>query len=386
MAPRPVDEENINELAELAMVLREEQVQARIVHYKAEIETSPELDAITAQVVAQLQSMQRELAAHKVPENRENVEREQIRTLAMLMGRLFRPDGVSILVEQRLKSVAKRLTKLFFESELHERMSAGQSKSRVIYHAEQALFYVLQRYRNRLRADLDGFEYADDEIKELTVDLLDKTENEFRVSFLSRRSPELKRLIAILNEVLLDFFRTGLPPDLPRIAEEVIREAGTARVSSAMGYKVLHESFAPFRHSFERRFLSRLVSHVQHKLVKTLQQSEDSFRDETIVFVQMPQVYSEICTLVCDGVYDFLCNEGFLDLPIDWRAELQSQSAGGLAPGRRGLTPRPPLHGRGEGEERGNRRQRSASVLTSRSPLHDRGEGAGGEASGPPGP
>ena len=188
---------------------------------------------------------------------------------------------------------------------------------------------MLQRYRNRLRADLDGFEYADEEIKELTVDLLDKTENEFRVSFLSRRSPELKRLLAILNEVLLDFFKSGLPPDLPRIAEEVVRECGSAQLPTAMGYKVLHESFGPFRHSFERRFLSRLVSHVQHKLVKTLQQSEDSFRDETISFVQMPQVYSDICTLVCDCVYDFLCNEGFLDLPLDWRSELQTQSIGG---------------------------------------------------------
>lgn len=324
---RPVDEENINELAELAMVLREEQIQARIVHYKAEMETSPELDAITAQVVEQLKSLQRELATHKAPESRDNIEREQIRALSMLLGRIFRADAVSVLVEQRLKNVAKRLTKLFFESELHERVASNQSRSRTIYHAEQALFYVLQRYRNRLRAELDGFEYADPEIKELTVDLLDKTENEFRVSFLSRRSPELKRLLAILNEVLLDFFRQGLPPELPRIAEEVIRESGSARVSAALGYKVLHESFAPFRQALERRFLAKLVSHVQHKMVKTLQQSEDSFRDETIAFVQMPQVYSEICALVCDGVYDFLCNEGFLDLPIDWRAEIQAAQA-----------------------------------------------------------
>jgi len=56
-----------------------------------------------------------------VPENRENVEREQIRTLALLLGRLFRNDNVSVLVEQRLKSVAKRLTKLFFESEEDDR-------------------------------------------------------------------------------------------------------------------------------------------------------------------------------------------------------------------------------------------------------------------------
>jgi hypothetical protein len=37
-----------------ALGLLNEQVQARIVHYKGEMETNAELDAITAQVVAQL--------------------------------------------------------------------------------------------------------------------------------------------------------------------------------------------------------------------------------------------------------------------------------------------------------------------------------------------
>ena len=45
-------------LAIQALGLLNEQVQARIVHYKSELETSPELDAITAQVVAQLKAMQ----------------------------------------------------------------------------------------------------------------------------------------------------------------------------------------------------------------------------------------------------------------------------------------------------------------------------------------
>jgi hypothetical protein len=39
-------------LADIALALRDEQLVATIVHYKAELETSPELDAITAQVVA----------------------------------------------------------------------------------------------------------------------------------------------------------------------------------------------------------------------------------------------------------------------------------------------------------------------------------------------
>ena len=50
------------ELTLQALGLLNEQVQARIVHYKGEMETSPELDAITAQVVAQLKAMQQAAA------------------------------------------------------------------------------------------------------------------------------------------------------------------------------------------------------------------------------------------------------------------------------------------------------------------------------------
>src|SRR5580658_295947 len=49
-------------LANIALALREEQVQARVVHYKADLQTSPELDAITAQVVAELQQLQSAVA------------------------------------------------------------------------------------------------------------------------------------------------------------------------------------------------------------------------------------------------------------------------------------------------------------------------------------
>ena len=41
-----------------ALGLLNEQVQARIVHYKGELETSPELDAVTAQVIAELKLLQ----------------------------------------------------------------------------------------------------------------------------------------------------------------------------------------------------------------------------------------------------------------------------------------------------------------------------------------
>ena len=50
-------------LADVALVLRDEQLEAKIDHYKAEPQTSPELDMITAQVVAELMEMQRAVAS-----------------------------------------------------------------------------------------------------------------------------------------------------------------------------------------------------------------------------------------------------------------------------------------------------------------------------------
>ena len=75
-------------LAIQALGLLNEQVQARIVHYKSELETSPELDAITAQVVAQLKAMQAAAGsdgtARKTPEE---MEEQQTRVLAQLLTR-----------------------------------------------------------------------------------------------------------------------------------------------------------------------------------------------------------------------------------------------------------------------------------------------------------
>lgn len=318
--PLPVTPESVGELAELAMLLREEQVQARVVHYKAELETSPELDEITAQVVEQLAALRSQAAPVKAPPARENVEEGQIATLARLLAIVFKRDALSLLVEQRLKDVSKRITRLFFESELHERLSGGQPRPKAIHHAEQAMYYVLRRYQNRLRAELEAFAYVDDEMRELSYDLLDKTTNEFRVAFLSRRSPELKRLLAIMHEVLAAFLRDVLPRNLEAFARAIVQESHTATVEGALAYKVHQQSFPAFRQAFERRFLEGLVAHVQNTLVVRLEQSTDRFREETIVFVQSPELYSACCELICDAIYEFLCNEGFLDLPIDWRA------------------------------------------------------------------
>jgi hypothetical protein len=127
-------------LAIAALGLLNEQVQARTVHYKGELETSPELDAITAQVVAELNAMQaaasNELAQKQSPEQREE---QQLRALTALLTRVF--SARSQYTTRTLKPIGRRIAKLFFVSELHEKTKADKEKT--IHHAEQGVYYVL---------------------------------------------------------------------------------------------------------------------------------------------------------------------------------------------------------------------------------------------------
>src|SRR4051812_8094184 len=228
-------------LASQALGLLNEQVQARIVHYKGELETSPELDAITAQVVAELKAMQaaasKELAQQQSPEQREE---QQQRAFVALLTREF--SGQSQYTTRILKPIGRRVAKLFFESELHEKSKGDKEK--VIHHAEQGVYYVLSRYKNRLRAELEGFEYVTPEIRQSTLELLAKMERDLQVGFLSRRSPELNRVMNIYTSVIADFLQKHLPPRLEQMAKLTIRVAKTARQPNSIGYKVLAESFA----------------------------------------------------------------------------------------------------------------------------------------------
>jgi hypothetical protein len=38
-----------------------------------------------------------------------------------------------------------------------------------------------------------------------------------------------------------------------------------------------------------------------------------------------PHIFSDVCELICEATYDSLYNEGFLDLPPDWRARLADE-------------------------------------------------------------
>lgn len=308
-------------LAFKALGLLEEQVQARIVHYKAELETSPELDAVTAQVVAQLKAMQSALVGDDVGRQPPEVmEQKQITTLSKLLERLLDPAKNAGFHTLSLKTVGRRIAKLFFESELHEKTKGDKDKK--IHHGEQGVYYVLQRYRNRLRAELDGFEYDSPQVKEQTLTLLAKVERDLQVAFLSRRSPELNRVMNIFSTVLMDFLGQHLPPRMGPMARNTIRAARTAHQATSVSYKVLSDRFQAFRVEFERQLMEQMVHYCGDQLLARLTEGSEDFREETIKFFTDPHIFSETCEVLCEGIYDFLCNEGFLDLPMNWRVSL----------------------------------------------------------------
>ncbi|WP_437581355.1 hypothetical protein [Sorangium sp. So ce887] len=322
-APRRVGEHVSQALkdhiTEMALGLLEEQMQARIVHYRADLETNPQLDAVTAQVVAQLKVIQASAgAAERGTRNHDAIRDAHEKTLRTLLERVIREDGISLLVERRLKKIHKNLARLFFQSELHEKTRGRDGAPKVIHHGEQALFYVLTRYKNRIATELDGFEFASEEAREQSFELLAKLTKDMQDAFLSRRSSELRRIVSVVHAVLVDFFSVRLAQSLGEIAARVVRDAGTFE-GRAFAYKVTSEAFPRFRAAFERHLMVMLIGFAEDELVAQLADTAGSERDETILFITDPQLFSMICGEVCEGLYEFLCNEGFLDLPPDWR-------------------------------------------------------------------
>lgn len=331
-APLPPSSGNMStsakmSLADIAMQLRDEQLQAHVVHYKQELETNAELDAVTAQVIAELQMLQRaaqppQSTSAPSPQDRAQVEIELIGNLKGQLGKLFRADKIASIVQRKLGEVSKRFARLFFESELHEKLRGSDTTIKTMRYSEQALYHVMSRHEAQIKADLSSFEYFDPEMKADAIERLDDYIKELRNNFLSRTTPELNALVRILNEVLSLFFMQELPPVAGELAWEVVKEAKLGESKMRAGYKVPAEIFPRFRQAFERRFLQRLVPFAADEMLKRVHAGEGKFRNETLRFVSDPHIYSDVCELVCEAAYDFLYNEGFLDLPGDWRARL----------------------------------------------------------------
>lgn len=331
-APLPSDEGIMStrakmSLADIAMKLRDEQLDARIVHYKADLETNSELDAITAGVVAELQALKQARSA-EVPSvaptaiDKSQLEIELIQSFKVLLGRLFQADKLSPILERKMGEVSKRFARLFFESVLHEKIRGSATELKQMQFVEQAMYHVFARNEEYLQRQLESFEFPDPEVLSDAKAKLEGMLKELRNGYLSRTTPELNALVKVLNEVLVRFFTAELPPSTGEIAWEVVKEARLADAKVRAGYKISADAFPRFRQAFERRFLQRLVGFAEDEMLKRVREREDKFRIDTIHFVADPQIFTDVCELVCDAVYDFLYNDGFLDLPGDWRARL----------------------------------------------------------------
>ncbi len=229
-----------DQICEMALGILEEQVQARIVHYRADLATNPELDAITAQVVASLKELQAQ-ATHAAA-SRDSIRDAHVKLLRGLLERVFRAEAPSLLVERRLKEIHKKLARLFFQSELHEKTRGNDGHGKMIQHGEQAVYYLLNRYKNRLENELAGFDYASEDVKERAFDILNRFGKEMQDGFLSRRSSELKRIVRVFQSVLVDFFCGHLAPAGPALAEEVIVQSASYE-GRAYAYKVSADAF-----------------------------------------------------------------------------------------------------------------------------------------------
>jgi hypothetical protein len=313
-------------LADLAFKLRDEQLEARIVHYRADLQTNAELDAITANVVMELQALQKE-AQHKraslLPsQDQGKLDAEIASALSEMLSRVFRKGKLSMLLERKLAEVSKRFARLFFRSELHERLRAGAAEPKTMRFAEQAVYYVFARTEPALVEALESMSYADPALAEASMQLLAGMVKDLRDKFLSRTTPELNELIHHLQEILHAFLSDSLPPLLPQLAEDVTHDASLGKAARLATYKVSAGTFPHFRAAFEQRFLQILVPHVEEAMLARVRGGAVRFRRETLAFVADPRIFSDVCELICDCVYDALYSEGFLDLPADWRAKM----------------------------------------------------------------
>jgi hypothetical protein len=309
------------ELAAMALKLRDEQLRARVVYVDPDLKTNAELDAITAQVVAELTRMQSEALRASGPLDPQQVEIELIKSLRDLLEKMVSARRERFLAH-KIQSIQRRITNLFFSTEVHS-SPADESGVRAVYaHPDDAILHALRRHEKAIVGELDKMSFAEPKVKAEAIDRLRLFEKQLMSQVLMRTRPELERLLTIFAEVLLAFLMQDFPSSLGEFAWEVIRESRAAH-GATLAYKIQERDFLAFREAFERRFLEHMLASVQQPLAQRLASGQGGgFRPETQRFAGDPRIYAEICDVMCNAVYDYLHGEGFLDLPVRWQEHL----------------------------------------------------------------
>jgi len=329
------------QVLDAALALRHEQAEAIVQYYGEDQETNAELDEITAAVVAELEQLRLATETRRssiVPD----VEIELIGSLRALLEKLFSPKRRNF-IERKIRDIQRRITQLFFDSELYALLAAEGGVVDAAEWAEQALYYAVKTHEAKILEELARMPVADDAVRKRALDRWHGITRQLRTDFLSRTTPELERLLEIYREVLADFFYDDFAKGIGELCWKVVKESRVAE-GHELGYKIDESKFPAFRAAFDKHFLERLVFHVQEPVTKAATES-DRFRDATARFVADPRIHSDICGVVNDAVYDYLHGEGFLDLPTDWRHVLHRSF------NREGLRPLELPRDRGDGEE-----------------------------------
>lgn len=303
-----------------ALDLRHEQVRATVKYYGQDQRTNAELDKITAAVVAELQALRmagEEQRQSAIPD----VEIELIQTLRTSLEKLFSPKRRNF-IERKIRDIQRRITQLFFNSELYAQLAEDAGEVRAAAWPEQALYVVIKRHEQDMLEELKSLPVEDESVRQRALDRFHQFTRQLCTDFLSRTTPELERLLEIYREVLADFFYADFGGSLGELCWEVVKESRVA-VGHELGYKIQSDKFPEFRAAFDKHFLERLVFHIQEPITERATKSDEKFRDATLRFVADPRIHSAVCEVINDAVYDYLHGEGFLDLPTDWRRMLQ---------------------------------------------------------------
>jgi hypothetical protein len=307
-------------ISRTALQLRDEQLEAKIQYYGQEQETNAELDQITQHVVDELRQLRMVSDAPAV-EPELDVEVQLMHSLRELLEKLFSAQRTGFL-KRKIQEVQRRITRLFFNSELYAQLAEQGRQVPAASWPEQALYYALKRHEEKVLADLGEIPVTDEVVRTRAVERFHAITRTLCSDFLSRTTPELERLLRIYSEELTRFFYKTFPDELGEFAWEVIRESRVA-AGHRLGYKLTEDKFKAFRSAFDKKFLERLVYNVQEPINRRAAQGEE-FRAATLTFVADPRIHVEICSTINDALYDYLHGEGFLDLPPHWRERLQS--------------------------------------------------------------
>lgn len=310
------------DLAGAAMKLRDEQVSARVVFFDPDQRTNAELDKITDSVIAELKAIQK--VRGPTGSTAPSANDREAELTSLLRGRLEQllDTKRATFIRAKLDTLSRRVTTLFFEAALGHNATPDELAARVVSLPEQAVYYAMLRAKAQIVDDLQSLNYETEDVYNESLDRLARLEKDLQVSLLSRKAPELEKLLPVVIEVLTEFLTVTFRSDLRGFTAQVVKESGVGRGEGPP--KISSTAFQRFREAFERTFLERLVMGVQEPILLRLEAMEEEseaqlFQDETLDFIADPRVFSVVCGVMCDAFYDALHSDGLLELPAAWR-------------------------------------------------------------------